>query len=75
MSQLEKLIFVADMIEEGRNYEGVEALRKFYKGDLNTCFIECLKEEMIHLINKKQYIYHLTVEAYDYYVKDQGEKL
>lgn len=68
MSTLEKLIFVADMVEEGRSYEGVEYLRTLYeKDDFETCFRECLKEEMVHLINKKQYIYNKTLEAYDYY--------
>ncbi len=68
MSKLEKLIFVADMLEKGRNYQGVDKLREFLNGDLDTCFKECLKEEMIHLINKKEYIYSLTIEAYDYYI-------
>ena len=33
MSVLEKLIFVADMVEEGRDYEGVDTLRALYDGD------------------------------------------
>ncbi len=70
MSLLEKLIFVADMVEEGRSYDGVETLRNLYEnGDFETCFIECLKEEFVHLINKKQYIYVKTIEAFNYYVK------
>lgn len=74
MSDLAKLIFVADMVEKGRNYQGVEILREYFKGDLHKCFVECLKEEMVHLINKKSYIYRLTLEAYDFYVKDgKGE--
>ncbi len=68
MSDLEKLVFVADMLEEGRSYEGVDELRELYeKSDFNRCFIECLKEEVLHLVNKKQYIYEKTLEAYDYY--------
>ena len=68
MSTLEKLIFVADMVEEGRSYEGVDALRELYeKSDFEKCFVECLKEEVLHLVNKKQYIYEKTLEAYDYY--------
>ena len=68
MSTLEKLIFVADMVEEGRTYEGVGYLRGLYeKEDFEHCFRECLKEEVVHLINKKQYIYEKTLEAYDYY--------
>ena len=69
MSALEKLIFVADMVEEGRNYQGVETLRKYYSMDFETCFKECLKEEMIHLKNKNQEIFKLTEFAYNYYIK------
>lgn len=69
MSLLGKLVFVADMVEEGRVYDGVEKLRELYENaDFETCFKECLKEEMLHLLNKKQYIYAETLNAYDYYV-------
>lgn len=71
MSLLGKLIFVADMVEEGRTYDGVEKLRELYeKDDFEHCFVECLKEEFIHLINKKQNIYVETINAYDFYVKE-----
>jgi predicted HD superfamily hydrolase involved in NAD metabolism len=71
MSTLGKLIFVADMVEEDRVYDGVEKLREYFeKDDFEKCFIECLKEEFLHLINKKQYIYHQTINAVEYYVKN-----
>ncbi|MBQ9756042.1 MAG: nicotinate (nicotinamide) nucleotide adenylyltransferase [Clostridia bacterium] len=71
MSLLGKLIFVADMVEEGRDYQGVDKLRELYeKQDFESCFVECLKEEFLHLINKKQYIYSETVNAVEYYVKN-----
>lgn len=69
MTSLGKLIFVADMIEKGRTYDGVEKLRAAFVGNLDDCFTECLKEEVIHLLNKKEYIYVETLNAYDYYVK------
>lgn len=70
MTTLGKLIFVADMIEEDRNYEGVDKLRELYENaDFESCFIECLKEEYIHLLNKGQDIYNETKNAFDYYVK------
>ncbi len=70
MSTLGKLIFVADMIEEGRVYDGVDKLRQsFHDDDFDTCFVNCLKEEFIHLINKKQYIYKETLNAFAYYTK------
>lgn len=72
MSLLGKLIFVADMVEKGRDYDGVDILRKEYDRDFESCFRLCLKEEVQHLINKKQYIYAETLNAYDYYVKDKN---
>ena len=70
MTPLSKLVFVADMLEEGRNYLGVEKLREFYeKEDFEKCFAECLKEEFLHLMNKKQRIYVETINAFNYYVK------
>ncbi|MBR5900176.1 MAG: nicotinate (nicotinamide) nucleotide adenylyltransferase [Clostridia bacterium] len=75
MSALEKLIFTADMIEDGRVYEGVEQLRKlFYLTDFDECFTTCLKEEMQHLLNKKQPIYFETLNAYEYFVKRKETK-
>ena len=70
MSTLAKLIFVADMVEKGRDYEGVDILRAEYEKDVESCFRLCLKEEVLHLLNKKQYIYSETLSAYDYYVKE-----
>ena len=72
MSTLGKLIFVADMVEEGRNYEGVEYLRQLYeKDDFDFCFKECLKEELLHLENKGETIYEKTRLAYEYYDKQE----
>jgi HD superfamily phosphohydrolase YqeK len=57
------------MIEENRDYDGVEYLRSLYDGDFEFCFRECLREEYIHLINKGQKIYGATKKAYEYYIK------
>lgn len=69
MSNLGKLLFVADMVEDGRNYDGVEELRKAFESkSLDECFKACLKEEMIHLLNKGGEIFVETKNAYDYYI-------
>ena len=55
--------------EIARNFKDIWLFKKdLKKEDFEKCFIECLKEEVIHLINKKQYIYEKTLEAYDYYI-------
>lgn len=74
MSPLGKLVFVADMVEKGRTYDGAEKLRELYeKKSLDECFKACLYEEILHLKNKQSYIYVKTLDAYDYYIKDKQE--
>lgn len=70
MSMLGKLIFVADMVEEGRTYEGVEELREVFEKGLEAGFSQCLKEEVLHLRKKGGEIYEQTEKAYEYYVKE-----
>ena len=71
MTELGKLVFVADMLEKGRTYDGVDKLRSLYETQsFEKCFTECLREEMLHLINKKEQIYVETLNAFDYYVKN-----
>lgn len=71
MSELEKLIFLADMLEEERSYEGVEVLRElFWKGDsLDECLEEALRQTLEFLQTKGSEIYPLTQAAYDFYKK------
>ena len=71
MTDLEKVIFVADMIEENRVYDGVERLRNAVEKDFNSGFLLCLKEETEHIIKKKGPIYEKTIEAFNYYVKGE----
>ena len=73
MSVLEKLVFTADMLEEGRDYQGVEELRKYYDISLEEGFYHCLEEELLHLKNKGRTIYKDTLSAYEYY-KNEREK-
>lgn len=70
MSELEKLIFLADMVEEGRSYEGVEALRELFwakRGEnaLDECLERALKETIEYLKKKGEYVYPVTEEAYE----------
>lgn len=74
MSELEKLIFLADMVEESREYEGVEKLRElFYSnrekgaGGLDACLRLALKETVEYLEKKGGDIYPLTKKAYEFY--------
>ncbi len=71
MSELEKLIFLADMLEEERSYEGVDALRTlFWRGQsLDECLTTALFETLKFLEKRGGEIYSLTRAAYEYYAK------
>ncbi len=67
MSTLEKLIFLSDMLEQGRDFPGVEKLRGLFYEDLNACMYKSLKLELKHLKKQRGEIYPLTCRAYEYY--------
>lgn len=72
MGLLEQLIFLADMVEDGRVYEGVEHLRKLYYEEtdgLDFTMYVALQETLRHLERKNSEIYPLTKEAYEYFAK------
>lgn len=67
MTPLEKLIYTADMVEESRDFDGAEVLRRLSVENLDIGFKECIKATYEHLKTKGTDIYYLTKEAYDYY--------
>lgn len=76
MSLLEKLIFLADMLEDGRKFEGVERLRTLFWKDspstekaLNEAMEEALKCSVRFVESKGESVYPLTLRALEYYQK------
>lgn len=75
MSDLEKIVYIADMIEPARNYEFVDDFRAMAKVDLDRAMYEILNENLAHLIRNDRYIAGSSLEARNYYLKitKQGE--
>ena len=78
MSALEKLIFLSDMLESERNFEGVDELReKFWdvSDDLTNCITLALSRSLEFVESKGGEIYALTAQAANYYKKlsEKGE--
>ncbi len=67
MNTLDKLIFCADMLEDARDFTGVEALRKLIREDFEKGFRACLRRSYDYLIEKNCEIYPLTRQAVNYY--------
>ena len=75
MTELEKLVFLADMVEENRNYDCVEILRSLFyeKKDLNECLTRALMETVLYLQKKGVSVYPLTLQAYEFYKNAEKE--
>lgn len=68
MCEMEKLIFLADMLEDERHYTGVDELRALFWGKgLDTCLAEALYQTLLFLESKGGAIYPLTRAAYEFY--------
>jgi nicotinate-nucleotide adenylyltransferase len=74
MSALEKLTFLADMLEEERVYEGVEGLREaFERKSPNAALGRALQETVGFLEKKGVAVYPLTRKALEYYENSEEE--
>ena len=76
MSTLEKLVYLADMIEPNRHFDGVDELRSLTEKNFELGFEECIRRSYRSLEAKGKPIYYLTVECYEYYCKgdENGER-
>lgn len=73
MSELEKIIYLADAIEPERSYPGVDELRDLAKKDIDKAILYSLSHNIIYLTNKQVLIHPLTISAYNYLIKEKNE--
>ncbi|MDR0696598.1 MAG: nicotinate (nicotinamide) nucleotide adenylyltransferase [Christensenellaceae bacterium] len=69
MSVLGKLVYVADKLESGRDFDGITEIRNLVKYDFEKGFIKLLERSTTYVMSKGLEIDPLTKETYDYYVK------
>ncbi|KRG10315.1 bis(5'-nucleosyl)-tetraphosphatase (symmetrical) YqeK [Staphylococcus sp. NAM3COL9] len=69
MTKTEKLIFIADYIEPGRQTPGVEEIRDlaYNQGSLDKTIYEISKRTVLYLINKDINVYEATIACLNYY--------
>lgn len=68
MSLLAKIIYVADYIEPGRHFPGVQEARALALVDLDEAVAYETKQTLLHLIEQEQKIYPKTIETYNHWV-------
>lgn len=69
MSDLEKVIFIADYIEPKRNFPGVNIVRKMAYEDLDRAMLMALENTIMFLIEHKAIIHPLSLEARNHYLQ------
>lgn len=74
MSPLDKVIFVADYIESGRQFNGVEKARKLAEKDIDKAIKYKLQKTLSHLLAKEHLIYPKAVEVYNAWVPQKQEE-
>jgi predicted HD superfamily hydrolase involved in NAD metabolism len=76
MTSLDKVLYVADYIEPGRDFPGVEEVRESAKASLDIAMIQAMKNTISYLLKRNQPIYPDTFHAYnDMTMKVKGRKL
>lgn len=74
MSLLEKIVYIADYIEPGRqNLPNMEVVRKLAFEDINECLYRILNDSLIYLKSRDIVIDFMTEETYNYYKKLLGK--
>ena len=63
---LDKIIFVADKIEPGKEYDGIEEERRLAYLDINEALILCIENNHKKLMRKNKNIYPKSLEVLGY---------
>ena len=68
MSDLEKIIYLADHIEPGRDYDGVDIIRDLAFKNMDEAIAQCTGSMIKELLERGLPIYPLTVRTRNFYL-------
>ncbi|MED1602547.1 bis(5'-nucleosyl)-tetraphosphatase (symmetrical) YqeK [Alkalihalophilus marmarensis] len=69
MTLLEKVVFLADYIEPGRQFKGVSEVRELSEKDLDEAIIKSLENTITFLMKRRQPVYPDTLNTYNQLIK------
>lgn len=75
MSLLEKIVYLADMIEPGREFEEAEALRHLAKVDIDLAVIEAMRVSIQNVRQRGKTLHPDTLEALEALVKENAGRI
>ncbi|ABR30102.1 metal-dependent phosphohydrolase [Thermosipho melanesiensis] len=64
-----KLLFLADSLEETRNYPNVSYLREIAFKDLDMAFFEVMKNKLIYALSRNLLILNESIECWNYLIR------
>ncbi len=73
MSLLEKVIYLADLIEPGRDFEDIEAIRQIAYQDIDKAMLIALDQVMCFVGSKGFALHTNSLEAYNYFINKEEE--
>lgn len=65
MSKLEKIIYIADAVEPGRDYPEVDALRKLADEDLDQALKKALSDSIRFVVEKGHSLHYNTIKLWN----------
>jgi predicted HD superfamily hydrolase involved in NAD metabolism len=72
MSELDKVVYIADMIEPARSFKGVDKLRDAVgELDLDELFLRAYAQSVVHLVRKRRRIHPETVRVWNTLVAEE----
>ena len=70
MTLIDKIVYLADAIEDGRDYPGVDEIRNLAKTSLEKAILLELDIKIKHLIDKESLIHPNTIELRNSLIKE-----
>ena len=74
MSKLEKIIYLADLIEETREFSGINTIREAAMNNLNEAMRMALTCEVVYTMQHCRAVHPNSIDAYNDLVTSQKEK-
>lgn len=71
MTDADALLYLADMLEEDRNFTGIEQLRILFSKNLTECITRALEMQVDYLIYRGAPVYKKTLDAYKFFKDKQ----
>jgi len=72
MSELDKIIFLADMIEPGRDYPGLQRLQCLTERNLDQAMLYAMESTIRYCIDQGRLLHPRTIEVRNHFLESNG---